>query len=204
MSDGLDITNAGDSFLRNLEKKLSNIEELTRKISEDYFRIVQGHFERESGFEGKWQPLAPSTIKQRMKKGYFGLEKGTPFGINIGNKIVGGRTQILQRTGLLASSIQPFSDKMTAGVGTNMSYAGVHEYGGIISRSNLGAYLKREKYKRDYDDIDSILGIKKAKRIKKPASTKTWQIRIPRRSFLRLSQPEKEELGNAIIEFLNS
>ena len=71
------------------------------------YKDILEHFEKETGPEGKWQPLKPSTIKRRRK----------------------GSARILQDTGRLRMSISGYSDNKRAVVGTNLMYARMHQEG---------------------------------------------------------------------------
>ena len=75
---------------------------------------VEQNFEEE-GRPIKWSPLAPSTKKQRAKKGTF-------------------PGKILQDTGQLTASIQADSDKTTATVSTNDFRAPILHFGSKTGR----------------------------------------------------------------------
>jgi len=82
-------------------------------ISAQMYRAVQLNFQTEGARTpgGKWIPLSPVTIALRRK----GKGSGSP--------------RILQDTGYLKNSIIPTYDENQAVVGTNLSYAGIHQYG---------------------------------------------------------------------------
>lgn len=87
------------------------------------FRVLAGTLQKEANqnFEDQgrpdWVPLQASTLAKRLKR-----NKG------------GSLLQILQDSGLLASSIHTEYDEDSAVIGTNRAYAGIHQYGGTIER----------------------------------------------------------------------
>lgn len=103
-----------------------------------------------------------------------------------------GPGQILQRSGRLASSVIPYSDNDAAVVGTNVVYAAIHNFGGTInmpSRSQQ-AYYRMDKSGRpgnrfsrksqaDYSEWHTI---------------PSYQITMPRREFLRLTETDVESM----------
>jgi phage gpG-like protein len=77
------------------------------RIASEAFKDVMDHFENTSGRSGKWQPLAPSTIRGRRK----------------------GSSKPLQDTGRMRGSIKPQGFKDRAEVFTNVEYAPFHDKG---------------------------------------------------------------------------
>lgn len=63
----------------------------------------------QSGRPSAWRALAPSTLRQKIRKGYS--------------------SRPLVRTGILKSSISPKVDKESFRVGTSVSYAGYNQFG---------------------------------------------------------------------------
>lgn len=114
-----------------LKKKLSGNRELMLSVAETMRVSVLKNFGTEGMRLGKkWQRLAPETIKQRQKKGYW-------------------PSKILQRTGQLKNSIISQADDTTATVSTNLIYAAIHQYGGWIHRSSLKTYLRKKREGKD-------------------------------------------------------
>lgn len=82
-----------------------------RQLSIQLYGWTQRNFQQAGGLQTPtWQPLAPSTLKQKQRQGY----SGTP----------------LIRTGHLRQSFRPFSDNDKAGVGSEVPYSKYHEQGG--------------------------------------------------------------------------
>lgn len=114
-------------IIEMLKKKLSSNRELMLSIAETMRVSVLKNFGTEGTRLGsKWQRLAPATIKQRQKKGYW-------------------PGKILQRTGQLKNSISSQANETTAVVSTNLVYAAIHQYGGWIHRSSLKTYLRKKR-----------------------------------------------------------
>lgn len=124
-------------IIEMLKKRLSGDRNLMLSIAETMRVSVLKNFETEGSRLGsKWQRLAPATIKQRQKKGYW-------------------PGKILQRTGQLKDSVISQADDTTATVSTNLIYAAIHQYGGWIHRSSLKTYLrkKREGKEASFDKL---------------------------------------------------
>jgi phage gpG-like protein len=155
-----------------------------KALSEDWIRIVHNHFNNERGLAGQrlsaWKPLAPSTIEQRKKKGYTGM--------------------ILQRTGILKNSIQPFYTKNSFGVGTNLKYAPPHEKGAKIKLASRSELFKRNRYSRGSKKGSFKKGTTFGKGFTRQAST----ITIPRRPFIMPSNTELDRLVKNLINYLSS
>lgn len=98
--------------------------------------------------------------------------------------------KILQLSGRLASSIMPYSDSDSATVGTNVVYAAIHNFGGVI---DIPARSQRAYYKVDKSGNFNHKFSKKSK-----ANYSEWhtipayQINMPRREFLRLTETDVE------------
>lgn len=102
------------SVLQNLYAKLSDLTPIYRAISQELKDAVEENFEKEG--RPKWTALAKSTIRQRLRLGYW-------------------PGKILQRRGGgdgLLGSIHARYDSQSAQVGTNKIYAPIHQFGGTI------------------------------------------------------------------------
>ena len=171
--------------ISNIDKEIGNkvksITQINKTLAGDYLDMVLNHFEKESGaskFQGgllEWRPLAPSTIKQRNRKGYTG--------------------KILTRTGLLQNSVQPYSSDSIFGVGTNRNYAITHELGTEIQRNPRTETFTRNRY-----SIGKKKGkFKKGTKSGQGFTYKAYRINIPKRSFLALSIQETKILMDKFI-----
>lgn len=111
--------------------KVQNRRPLMTEISGIMLDEVRQNFEVQG--RPRWTPLAPSTIKDRTRKGYW-------------------PGKILQRTGQLLRSITANADENTAQVGTNKVYAAIHQFGGLITQapeavSMSSSVIKEERKK---------------------------------------------------------
>ncbi|AFH50749.1 Mu-like prophage protein GPG [Ignavibacterium album JCM 16511] len=156
-------------ILELLKKKLSNKNQLMVDIAETMRTAVLKNFETEGSRIGKpWQKLSKDTIKQRQKKGYW-------------------PGKILQRTGQLKRSIISSYGEDYAQVSTNLIYAAIQNYGGIIHRSLLKTYLRKKT---------------ESKSAQKPKQNKMSSIRIPARPFMLLNEQDLEKIKKKIINSL--
>jgi phage virion morphogenesis protein len=152
-----------------LKQKLSNKNKLMVAIAETMRVAVLKNFETEGSRIGKpWQRLSHKTIKQREKKGYW-------------------PGKILQRTGQLKRSVVSSYGEDYAQVSTNLIYAAIQNYGGIIHRSTLKTYLRKKT-----ENISA----------QKPTQNKMSSIRIPARPFMRLNDQDLEKIKSKIIRAL--
>ncbi len=107
----LDNAAALDAALRRLVERTSDLTPAMREISELLYDQTMENFEREG--RPSWLPLAPATVKQR-----------------------GNAHPILQRTAGLKSSVHPFFDAVSAGVGVAKPYARIQQQGGKAGRGH--------------------------------------------------------------------
>jgi phage virion morphogenesis protein len=128
-----------DKELQYQFKKLidrgTNTRPLMQRLAQRLHFIVDENFEKE-GRPRRWRPLNPATIRQRKRKGYTG--------------------NILQRTGQLKRSITEKVTNTEAIVGTNLKYAGVHQFGSRKQNIPARPFLKVTK-----DDIGILTNMVK-------------------------------------------
>jgi phage virion morphogenesis protein len=102
--------------LEQLIERLGDASPATREIAGVLAFEAEEAFELERSPGGTpWEQLAQSTIEQRIKLGYWP-----------------GR--MLQRTGRLAASVTSDFGPDFAVVGSNVEYAGIHQFGGQAGR----------------------------------------------------------------------
>lgn len=149
-----------------LKNKLENKNKLMVAIAETMRTAILKNFETEGSRIGKpWQRLSHQTIKDREKKGYW-------------------PGKILQRRGQLKRSIISSYGEDFAQVSTNLIYAAIQNYGGVIHRSSLKTFLRKKT---------------KGKEAKKPTNNKMSSIRIPARPFMQLSNDDLENIKKKIV-----
>ena len=149
-----------------LKQKLNNKSKLMIAVAETMRVAVLKNFETEGSRIGKpWQRLAHQTIEQRKKKGYFS-------------------GKILQRTGQLKRSIVSSYGEDYAQVSTNLIYAAIQNYGGVIHRSSLKTYLRKRISRKD---------------AKTPSKNKMSSVRIPARPFMKLNNQDIDKIKKKIV-----
>ncbi|MFN3695329.1 MAG: phage virion morphogenesis protein [Ignavibacterium sp.] len=159
-------------IIEMLKSKLKNKSKLMVAVAETMRTAVLKNFETEGSRIGKpWQRLSHQTIKQREKKGYW-------------------PGKILQRTGQLKRSIISSYGEDYAQVSTNLIYAAIQNYGGIIHRSTIKTILKKK--------INSN-PLTKSQRQYKAGSNKMSSIRIPARPFMKLNDQDIEKIKQKIV-----
>ena len=95
-------------MIGQLKNRMGDMSPVMRAVSQDMYQAVTDNFL--AGGRPRWDPLRPSTIANREKNGTW-------------------PGQILHQSGQLKNSITPFSDRTSAGVGTNKPYAKTHQFG---------------------------------------------------------------------------
>lgn len=156
-------------IIEQLKQRLNNKSNLMLAIAETIRVAVLKNIETEGSRIGKpWQRLSPQTIKNRQEKGYW-------------------PGKILQRTGQLKRSIVSGYGEDYAQVSTNIIYAAIQNYGGIIHRSSLKTFLRKKREGKD---------------AKKSNRNKMSSIRIPARPFMQMNNDDIEKIKQKIIKAL--
>jgi len=125
------------AVLDRLSELGADMTPLMRAISEDMMAAVEDRFANESTPADPWVDLAASTKKAREKRGTWPGKK-------------------LQESGRLLSSIVPFYDNQEAGVGTNVIYAAIHNFGGQAGRNHSATIPARPFFVLGEDDLQRI------------------------------------------------
>lgn len=100
--------NSLNAFLQNLSTKASNLTPILYHTQDAMFQLSMNSFEKESdAFGNPWKPI------KALKNQKFGKKK------------------ILQDTGVLKESIISRNDRVSkVSIGSNLSYAPIHQFGG--------------------------------------------------------------------------
>lgn len=152
-----------------LKQRLRVKSKLMAAVAETMRAAVLKNFETEGSRVGKpWQRLSHKTIEQRKKKGYW-------------------PGKILQRTGQLKRSIISSYGEDYAQVSTNLIYAAIQNYGGVIHRSSLKTFLRKKR---------------EGKIASKPGQNRMSSIRIPARPFMKLNNQDIEKIKQKIVTAL--
>ncbi len=122
--------------LDKLFEKTTNLKPLMKSIAGTMADAVEENFKQEGRPE--WAKLKDSTIKIRTQKGYW-------------------PGKILQMRGELAASITSEYSENSAIVGTNKTYAAIHQFGGNAGRNKKTEIEARPYLKLDEDDLNNIL-----------------------------------------------
>lgn len=92
----------------------THTEPMMNSIAVELLSLTEEAFASE-GSPNQWQSLASATIHNREKKGQW-------------------PGKVLQVSGALAASIQPFHNNNEAGLSSNKPYAAIHQFGGQAGR----------------------------------------------------------------------
>ncbi|MDQ0454714.1 phage virion morphogenesis protein [Rhizobium paknamense] len=143
---------------------------------------TQQRFEQEIGPDGqKWKPLKARTASVRAGRG----------------RKMRGTDHILRDTVRLYSSLSTSSDASSATIGTNVEYAAIHQFGGVIRQTARSQKLSLKR----------IRGSKKVRFVK--AGTKgateleaiigAREITIPARPYLGINDADRAEIATIIM-----
>jgi phage virion morphogenesis protein len=155
---------------------------------------TQRRFEAQAGPDsGKWAPFAPSTLKRVNPR------RSPP--------------QLLRDRGRLYDSLTFIADDSSAEVGTNVVYAGIHQFGGEISRperegSATFVYAAQGAGRtKKGQRVGSKLRFANAATRAKSKHTRDFivpehTIRIPARPYLGISEADKAEILAILTDHL--
>jgi phage virion morphogenesis protein len=147
--------------------------ELTSAFAAHLLTSTQRRFEREFGPDGqKWAPLAKRTTMQKIR----GRRRGS--------------ANILRVSTRLYSSLIAQSDVLSAEVGTNVEYAGPHQFGGEIQHFARSQRASFKKIRKRYSFVQR--GTKGS--IERNITIGEHSVRIPARPYLGFSAADRAEL----------
>lgn len=126
-----------NQVLDRLFEKTSNLRPLMKNIAGIMADAVEENFKQE-GQPDKWEELKKVTIKIRSKKGYW-------------------PGKILQMRGELAASITSEYSESSAIVGTNKSYAAIHQFGGKAGKGKKAKIPPRPYLNLGEKELNNIL-----------------------------------------------
>lgn len=173
--------------LRELKRKCADRRPLMRTVVGIMHAEVDENFEQEG--RPKWAPLAASTIRQRKAKGHW-------------------PGQILKVRGRLVNSMVELFDNDSAIVGTNVAYAKIQQFGGVIKRQGGERVLNFRQAKRGKITFGRPgTGDLFAKASKAHYSMKVshgpYEIRIPARPPLKLTEGGISKIERAVVNYLS-
>lgn len=114
----------------NLRPLMKNIAGIMATATEDNFK--------DEGRPEKWVDLSETTKKQRQKIGKY-------------------PGQILQVSGQLASSVSTAYDNDSAVIGSNLTYAAIHQLGGQAGKNKKTTIPARSYLKLTDDNFEEII-----------------------------------------------
>ncbi len=135
--------------LNDLRRRADNMEPAFAEIGQMLLTSVERNFEEEGrysvpgawqGGSSKWEKLAAATVRARKRKGR-------------------GPNPILQISGQLAASVHSEPDAAGVTVGTNLVYAGIHQFGGEAGRGRSVHVPARPYLVAQDEDIDDACDI---------------------------------------------
>lgn len=126
-----------DDLAKRLFKRSTDHSKTMGAIAGVMLDAVEENFEQE-GRPDPWEPLAPSTVKQRERKGF------------------GGEGPILQREGILAAANQPNSGKDFAEVTNATIYGPIQHFGGKAGRNKKVEIPERPFMVLTDEDVEEI------------------------------------------------
>lgn len=151
--------------LEKLKANLRNPSQILKYIASDLLFAVNQNFDKEG--RPRWQKLSKRTIAERKRLGFW-------------------PGKILQRTGELKRSITSGSDNSSAWVGTNKSYAALHQFGGQLTRSpRSSVYIQNRRKSGSF---------KKGTTPGKGYTYKSSSIKIPARPFLSVTKQDLDKI----------
>ncbi|CAH0445493.1 hypothetical protein LMG10661_01711 [Ralstonia syzygii subsp. syzygii] len=183
-------TTALDDAARRLEQVAADHSPITRQIAGIMHHAIEENFQQggRPAWAGRKTPHAtPERVRRHLALGK-GILKNGAWSLKVAGRIAGEMNshQILHDSGRLASSMTPFSDRNTAGVGTNVVYARILHFGGTTRPHEI-----RPKYKKAL----AFNGIMR-KVVKHPGS------KFVARPFMTLTAADDEKILSAVHDYL--
>lgn len=176
-----DFTQQINAVIANLKNKFIPNKQLMKTIAEEMHASVMENFRTQgANVPGGWPPLKPATLKQKRKKGLS--------------------ESILQATGMLLRSIQSSATDNSAAVHTNLRYAAIHNFSGIIKQGARSEIFQRNRYKR----TEKKGSFKKGTTAGQGFTFKERIINIPPRPFMVLTDHYKNNIIDKIRAHVTS
>jgi phage virion morphogenesis protein len=185
----LQVSEQVSNAVRGARQHLRNTNSLHERIAKALEAETAENFQ--AGGRPHWVPHSKAYIAQRRRKGHTVLA-------------------MLQQSGMLASSISSAYGPEFAVVGTNVKYAAIHQYGGMIDipahnrevwlrEDAKGNLLRQGKSgrSRNLAVFARRQGADAHKRVRQHvAAVDAYQIKMPARPFLPFAGP----LGNEVMQ----
>lgn len=172
---GLPLLQKRLKFIKDKHASLINAMKL---ISVALLRSIDTNF-RQGGRPKEWEELAPLTLALRRK----GRGKGT--------------SKILQDKGRLKQSITGFFTPKTAGAGTNLDYAGIHQRGGTVTFPGREEKVKAHTRSIVFGKSVSPFTVSGFTKHIKPHTAK-----VPKRKFILFQKEDWKTAAKILREYL--
>lgn len=120
--------NQSRNYLNELIKKIQNLTPALHEIGQLMVASTDENFQKEQNIYGvKWKANTPATLHYKASRGFI--------------------MKVLQRRGMLRSSIQYRIENDSVSVGTNLPYGAYHQYGTnrLPKREFLGVSRQDQK-----------------------------------------------------------
>lgn len=169
--------------LASVVQTAENPAEIMGDVAAYLLLATQERFERETDPDGqKWMPLAARTAAARIGRGR--QRRGT-------DHILRDRTRLYQ-------SLTTMHDGANATVGTNVVYAAIHQFGGVIRQSAREQKLSLKKIRGKKGMRFVRAGTKGAQ--ERLASIGERSITIPARPYLGINDADRAEIEALITQ----
>lgn len=175
------ISDETSPVLARLAVAVTHPGQLTSAIAAYLLTSTQRRFEKEAGPDGvKWLPLAKRTTLKKVR--------GKPR----------GSLNMLRVSTRLYQSLTTASDDTSAEVGSNVVYAGVHQFGGEITQYARSQRATFKKVRNQYRFAKA--GSKRG--IERNITIGEHSVRIPARPYLGFSPADVAEIEVIGRDFL--
>lgn len=145
---------------------------IMQAISGYLVTTTQRHFETETGPDGKWRPLSPRTAAKRIGRRQRGA------------------SNILRVSNRLYSSITGEATNTSAAAGTNLVYAAIQQLGGTIQMPAREQEINLGPSNRGRRFVKASAKRRETRRV----AVGPYEIRIPARPYLYLTDQDREEI----------
>ncbi len=177
--DDADVMNA----INQLERVANNPAQIMADVAAALLQSTQRRFELETAPDGqKWKALSPRTANARAGKG----------------RRKRGYGNILRRSNRLYSSLTAQSDNNSAVVGTNVVYAGIHQFGGEIQKAERQQTIHMATIK----GRNRFVRAGRKRKRSMDVTMKAHQVIIPERPYLGINDADKAMILTAIEDGL--
>lgn len=177
----VDITSDVAAKMAQLQGLVQHPAPLFARINEYMMRSTRARFKTQTGPDGAaWQPLSARYLKRKHKN----------------------KDKILTLRGYLQGTLRGQFDDSGLAFGTNVQYAGIHQFGGIIKRSGG----ERNLYFRQNKDgtVGNRFVKKKKSNFMQTVSVSDFEFDMPARPFLGLSDDDRQFIARLTIRYLNN